>query len=264
MAWEDLPWLPEPLMLTKIMLILMLAGLAGFMPAWGPPGPVRAAPAATLEPGTVPRSEVERLEQDFKKAVARAQPLIERYGYPVVFFTILVEGAGIPAPGQTILIAAALSAAHGHLSILWVMILAYLGAGLGNSLGYLLGRWGGRALLARFKVRGDHLARLEELFRRYGGGLVLVARFLDGLRQLNGMVAGMLAMPWRVFTGFNLLGALLWTGVWGLGTYWLDKDISMVHRIFARIGPFAVIVTLVGFLALLVYLFYHRQTQKPD
>jgi membrane protein DedA with SNARE-associated domain len=93
--------------------------------------------------------------------------------------------------------------------------------------------------------------------------LVLVARFLDGLRQLNGMVAGMLAMPWRVFTGFNLLGALLWTGVWGLGTYWLDKDISMVHRIFARIGPFAVILTLVGFLALLVYLFSPRQTQKP-
>ena len=163
--------------------------------------------------------------------------MVDRYGYPAVFLTILVEGVGIPAPGQTILIAAALSAAHGHLSIVWVMILACLGAGLGNSLGYLLGRWGGRALLARFKVRGDRLARLEELFRRYGGGVVLVARFLDGLRQLNGLVAGMLAMPWRVFTGFNLLGAVLWTGVWGLGTYWLDKDISMVHRIFAQIGP---------------------------
>ena len=251
-------------MLTRLGLTLMLAGLAGFMPAWGPPGPVLAAPALTLERGTAPPSGVERLEQDFKRAVARAQPVIERYGYPVVFFAILAEGVGIPAPGQTILIAAALSAAHGHLSIVWVMILAYLGAGLGNSLGYFLGRWGGRALLARFKVRGDHLARLEALFRRFGGGLVLVARFLDGLRQLNGLVAGMLAMPWRVFTGFNLLGALLWTGVWGLGTYWLDRDISLVHRIFVRIGPVAVILTLVGFLALLVYLFHHRQTQEPN
>ena len=148
---------------------------------------------------TAPASRVERLEQDFKKAVARVQPVVDRYGYPAVFLTILVEGVGIPAPGQTILIAAALSAAHGHLSIVWVMILACMGAGLGNSLGYLLGRWGGRALLARFKVRGDRLARLEGHFRRYGGGVVLVARFLDGLRQLNGLVAGMLAMPWRVF-----------------------------------------------------------------
>ena len=138
------------------------------------------------------------------------------------------------------------------------MILACLGAGLGNSLGYLLGRWGGRALLARFKVRGDHLARLEGLFRRYGGGVVLVARFFDGLRQLNGLVAGMLAMPWREFTGFNLLGAVLWTGVWGLGTYWLDKDISMVHHIFAQIGPVTVVLTLVGLVVLLIYLLYHR------
>lgn len=250
-------------MLTRLGLTLMLVGLAGFIPAWGPTGPVLAAPDATMERGTAPASRVERLEQDFKKAVARVQPWIDRYGYPAVFLTILVEGVGIPAPGQTILIAAALSAAHGHLSIVWVLILAFLGAGLGNSLGYLFGRWGGRALLARLKVRGDHLARLEELFRRYGGGLVLVARFFDGLRQLNGLVAGMLELPWRVFTGFNLLGAVLWTGVWGLGTYWLDRDISMVHQIFAKIGPVAVVLTLVGFVALMVYLFHQRQTQKP-
>ena len=129
------------------------------------------------------------------------QPVFDRYGYLAVFLAILVEGVGIPAPGQTFLIAAALSAAHGNLSLVWVLILACLAAGLGNSLGYLLGRWGGRRLLARFKVRGDRLARLEEKFRRYGGGVVLVARFFDGLRQLNGIVAGMLAMPWKIFIG---------------------------------------------------------------
>ena len=72
------------------------------------------------------------------------QPMLDRYGYLVVFLTILVEGVGIPAPGQTLLIAAALSAAHGNLSLVWVLIWACLAAGLGNSLGYLLGRWGGR------------------------------------------------------------------------------------------------------------------------
>ncbi|MCJ7819518.1 MAG: DedA family protein, partial [Syntrophales bacterium] len=205
-------------MLKKLALILMLIGLAGFMPPWGPPGQPLAAAAAAGDPGQAPSTRVARLEHDLEQAVARVQPVFDRYGYLAVFLAILVEGVGIPAPGQTFLIAAALSAAHGNLSLVWVLFSACLAAGLGNSLGYLLGRWGGRPLLARFKVRGGRLARLEEKFRRYGGGVVLVARFFDGLRQVNGIVAGMLAMPWKVFTGFNVLGALLWTGVWGLGT----------------------------------------------
>jgi membrane protein DedA with SNARE-associated domain len=248
-------------LLVTLMLIL---GLAGFMPASGPPGPPLPASAAAREPGKAPSPRVERLEQDLKQAVARVQPVLNRYGYPAVFLTILVEGVGMPAPGQTFLIAAALTAAHGNLSIVWVLIWAGTAAVLGNSLGYLLGRWGGRPLLARFKVRGDRLARLEGNFRRYGGGVVLVARFFDGLRQLNGIVAGMSAMPWGVFTGFNVLGAVLWTGVWGLGAYWLDKEISTVHSAFRKIQPFVVALTLVGFLGLLVYLFRHRQSQKPN
>ncbi len=71
-------------------------------------------------------------------------------------------------------------------------------------------------------------------------------------------------MPWGVFTGFNVLGAMLWTGVWGLGTYWLDKDISMIHRAFRKIEPFAVALTLMAFLVLMIYLFHLRQTQKPN
>jgi membrane protein DedA with SNARE-associated domain len=250
--------------MSKLVVTLMLVVLAGFLPTLGPPGPPLSAAAGARDRGTTPASRVERLEQDLYEAVARVQPVLARYGYPAVFLTILVEGVGIPAPGQTILIAAALTAAQGNLSIVLVMFLACMGAGLGNSLGYLLGRWGGRALLARFKVRGDRLARLEGHFRRYGGGVVLVARFFDGLRQLNGVVAGMLAMPWKIFSCFNFLGAVLWTGVWGLGTYWLDKDISKIHSIFRKIGPGAVALTLVGFLVLMVYLFRHRHTTKPN
>jgi len=251
-------------MLTRLALTLMLMGLVGFMPAGGPPGPPQPAAAAVRDPVDAPTPRVEWFEHDLEQAVARVQPVLDRYGYLVVFLTILVEGVGIPAPGQTFLIAAALSAAHGNLSLVWVLICAGLAAGLGNSLGYLLGRWGGRPLLARFKVRGDRLARLEEKFRRYGGGVVLAARFFDGLRQLNGIVAGMLEMPWKIFTGFNLLGAILWTGVWGLGAYFLDKEINPVHNAFGRIEPFVVALTLVGFLALMVYLFRRRRIQKPN
>jgi membrane protein DedA with SNARE-associated domain len=250
-------------MLKQLALILILLVLAGFLPAWGQPGQLLPAAVAVRDAGAASSPRVERLEHDLEQAVARVQPVFDRYGYLAVFLTILVEGVGIPAPGQTFLIAAALSAAHGKLSLVWVLILACLAAGLGNSLGYLLGRWGGRRLLARFKVRGDRLERLEEKFRRYGGGVVLVARFFDGLRQLNGIVAGMLAMPGKMFMVFNALGAILWTGVWGLGTYFLDKEISPIHRAFGLIEPFVVALTLVGLLALMVYLFRRRRTQKP-
>jgi len=247
--------------MKKLSLILMLLVLAGFMPAWGLPGQPVPTAAAVRDSGAAPSTQVERLKHDLGQAVVRVQPLLHRYGYILVFLTILVEGVGIPAPGQTFLIAAALSAAHGNLSLVWVLISACLAAGLGNSLGYLLGRWGGRRLLARFKVRGDRLARLEEKFRRYGGGVVLVARFFDGLRQLNGIVAGMLAMPWKIFTGFNVLGAILWTGVWGLGAYFLDQEINAVYSVFGRLGPYVVALTLVSFLALMVYLFRRGRTQ---
>jgi membrane protein DedA with SNARE-associated domain len=249
-------------MLKQLALILMLFVLAGFMPPGGPAGQPFAAAAAAPDSGAAPSTRVVRLEHDFEQAVARVQPVFDRYGYLAVFLTILVEGVGIPAPGQTFLIAAALSAAHGKLSLAWVLILACLAAMLGNTLGYLLGRWGGRRLLAKFKVRGDRLARLEGKFRRYGGVLVLVARFFDGLRQLNGIVAGMLEMPWKIFMAFNVLGAILWTGVWGLGTYFLDKEIKPVHSAFGLIEPFVVALTLVGCLALAVYLLRRGQAQS--
>jgi membrane protein DedA with SNARE-associated domain len=251
-------------MLKKLSLILVLLVLAGFIPAGGPPGQPLPAAAAAPDSGAATSTRVVRLEHDFEQALARVQPLFHRYGYLAVFAAILVEGVGIPAPGQTLLIAASLGAAHGNLSLVWVLISACLAATLGNTLGYLLGRWGGRPLLARFKVRGDRLSRLEEKFRRYGGGMLLVARFFDGLRQVNGIMAGMLAMPWKIFLGFNVLGAMLWTGAWGLGTYFLDREISPIHRTFAQIEPFVVGLTLVGVLALIVYLFRRRRTQEPQ
>jgi membrane protein DedA with SNARE-associated domain len=112
------------------------------------------------------------------------------------------------------------------------LIWACLAAGLGNSLGYLLGRWGGRPLLARFKVRGERLARLEERFRHYGGGVVLVARFFDVLRQVHGIMAGILKMPWKIFTVFNVLGAILWTGcgAWAISDQGINRSRSSPDR----------------------------------
>lgn len=248
--FEPLWWLRQ--MLKWIVMLALAVGSGGF--AYGQPPEIQAASESHLLD-----SAVQRLEH----YIAAVQPLLDRYGYAAVFTAVAVEGIGIPAPGQTLLMAAAVEAAQGRLNIAWLVALAWLAAVLGNSLGYLLGRWGGRSLLARLGVSEQRLQRLEQVFNRYGGGVVLVGRFFDGLRQLNGIVAGISAMPgWR-FSAFNGLGALLWTGLWGLGTYYLDKDIQVVLAFFERIEPVIVVLSLLGVVGLVVYLL-RRRTRTPS
>jgi membrane protein DedA with SNARE-associated domain len=196
---------------------------------------------------------------DAEAAIARVRPLLERYGYPAVLVAVGVEGMGIPAPGQTLLIAAAIEAAHGGLNIVAVLVLAVLGAALGNSIGYLIGRIGGRPLLQKLPISEARLDRVDALFQRHGGWFILVARFFDGSRQLNGIMAGMLEMPWWRFTFWNVLGALLFVAVWGLGTYWLDRDIGEVMAVLRRIEPLAIALLVAALVAGLVYLWRRRR-----
>jgi membrane protein DedA with SNARE-associated domain len=219
-----------------------------------PPSPDQAA----AEPGFPAR-----LAAYFADAADHAAPLLERYGYPVLFVVILVEGIGIPAPGQTLLIAASLAAARGDLGIAWVMTLAFAAAWLGNSLGYLIGSRGGRPLLKKLHVNEAHLQRMEGSFARAGGAIILVARFVDGLRQLNGIVAGLLQLPWGRFTKVNILGALLWVGFWGLGSYFLEREVSQVQLSLRQVEPWIAGLALFAFLSLIVYALWHRQTHDP-
>ena len=248
----------------------LLACLLGFMVLMPiPTGSLAATQpsAAQLDTGGSHSSEKaveaakDKIVRGLEKALAKVQPLLDRYGYPAVFLAILVEGIGLLAPGQTLLIAAALTAARGGLNIVWVLIVAGVAAIVGNTLGYLIGRWGGRPLLHKIKVNERHLQKMEGYFTRYGRGLVLIARFFDGLRQLNGIVAGMLKMPWPVFMTFNILGAILWTGVWGLGTYFLEKEIATFHLTFRKIEPWVAAVCVLSFLALLVYLLHRGRKE---
>ena len=196
-------------------------------------------------------------------AVAKVQPFLDRYGYTAVFLAVMVEGFGLIAPGQTLLIAAALTATRGNLNIAWVLFWACMASVVGNSLGYLIGLRGGRSLLQKIRVNEQRLDRMEGYFSRYGKGLILFARFFDGLRQLNGIVAGMLKMPWKVFTTYNILGAILWTGFWGLGAYWLEKKIASLHLSFRTVGPWIALVSVLVFLALILHLLRRHHKNGP-
>jgi membrane protein DedA with SNARE-associated domain len=190
----------------------------------------------------------------FERSLARMQPLLQRYGYGAAFVAVTVEGIGIPTPGQTLLMASALESAVGRMNIALVLFLVTLAATLGNSIGYAVGRWGGRMVLDKLKVNPERQQQLDDLFGRRGGIVILFARFLDGLRQLNGIVAGVMRMPWWTFTAYNVAGAILWTCAWGLGTYYLGRDIHVIAVFFQRHRRLLFALTLIALGALLVYL----------
>jgi membrane protein DedA with SNARE-associated domain len=200
-----------------------------------------------------------RVQRDFERALAKAQPLLERYGYGAAFVAVMAEGIGIPTPGQTLLMAGALDAAEGRLSIVLLLILVIIAATLGNSVGYAIGRWGGRVALDKLKVNSQRQQHLVDLFKRRGGVVVLLARFLDGLRQLNGIVAGILEMPWWTFTAYNGAGAILWSCAWGLGTYYLGRDIHFLAAFFHRHRLLLLVLGAAAFVALVVYLVQFRR-----
>lgn len=155
------------------------------------------------------------------------EPFLKSYGAIAIFAMIYLESMGSPVPGETGVIAASLLAARGELSIVSVYFAVLFGAMLGDSTGYLVGRLGGQRLLRRFGPRigltAERLDLIEDRFAKGGLWLVFVARFIPLMRQMNGLVAGSLAMPWHRFLMAQGAGAVVWTSVYCLGPYFFSE-----------------------------------------
>ncbi|MGO4574073.1 DedA family protein [Microvirga sp. 2TAF3] len=151
------------------------------------------------------------------------EPAIVAYGVLALFVILYFESFGVPLPGESALIIASLLAARGDLAIGHVFLASWLGAVFGDSTGYLIGRFGGRPVLRRFgylvKLTPERLFHLEALAQKRGFFMVLTARFIVVLRQLNGLIAGSVGMPWHHFVVANAIGAALWAGLWSFGPY---------------------------------------------
>jgi membrane protein DedA with SNARE-associated domain len=184
------------------------------------------------------------------------------YGYPTLFVVVLLESLGIPGPGQALLITASLLAAHGKLNIEAVLGTAIAGTTLGGMIGYWIGTRGGHVLILRFgrflKIGEPELLRLERSFDRYGFWFVLVARFFEVLRQIQGIVAGAVEMSLRRFILANFLGGVLWTLVWGLGSWKLGRQIHSYDDLTEKAGSIVVVLTLGVLLVLFGIYLKHR------
>jgi membrane protein DedA with SNARE-associated domain len=190
--------------------------------------------------------------------LAEAQHYVVTYGYGAVFLGVFLESFGLPTPGETLMVAGALMAAHGRLDIRWILALCWIAAVVGDNIGYAIGRQGGRPLVFRHGPRVGitraHIEHVEGFFARYGGAVVLFARFVVVLRQLNGVVAGILGMNWWRFLAYNAAGAALWVGFWSLLAYWFGRGfITLLHRFEPIVVVAIVLAVAILLLAFWVY-----------
>jgi membrane protein DedA with SNARE-associated domain len=182
------------------------------------------------------------------------QPLLEHYGYLGVGGMLFLEDFGVPVPGEIMLIAAAVFAGAGQMNIAVVFVVAALAAVIGDNIGFIVGHFGGRPLAVRFGryvfLTPERLEKAENYFDAHGGKVVTIARFIDGLRQINGLLAGIAGMHWLKFLGYNALGAVLWVGTWCALGYLAGENIVEIYDTFERykwyvIGALAVVIAIV-------------------
>jgi membrane-associated protein len=151
-----------------------------------------------------------------------------------VFALVAAESSGLPVPGETALIAAGVLASHGKVHIESVIVLAALGAILGDNLGYAIGRTGGRRLLERRGVLERHRRRIleegEPFFERHGPKAVFLGRWVAGLRIAAAWLAGINRMPWRRFLFWNALGGIAWATSVGLLAFYLGPPAEKIFQ----------------------------------
>ena len=192
------------------------------------------------------------------------KPYLEQYGYWALFGAILLENFGMPVPGETLLIASALLASQGEMHIVPLLLIACVAAVTGDNIGYAIGRFGGRKLVLRYGhyvlISEKRLQKAEGFYGRYGGAVVVMARFLAVLRQLNGIVAGTTKMSWRRFLLYNVLGATLWVTFWSMLFYELGERAFRFGAGFRILQYFLLGGLVAAAVALAIHLFHRRRS----
>ena len=182
--------------------------------------------------------------------------LLGRWGYWVVFVVVLAQASGIPVPGTTALAAAAIYAGTTHrLEIAGVIAAAAAGAIIGFAISFAMGRSGGWRLLKRYGVRFGltevRLRAAQAFFVAHGGAVVVLSRFVTGLRTWGGLIAGANLMPWPRFLIMDVIGGLAWSIANGLGYYWFGDAINGASTAVQIVLIAFAVISLVATMAIL-------------
>lgn len=176
--------------------------------------------------------------------------LFARYGYAAVFFGVFLENVGVPVPGETMLLAGSALASFGQLSLTWVILTAILGATLGDNLGFLIGRHGGRVIAERHGWRigftKARLAEFDRFFAKHGPRTVFIARFITGLRVVGAILAGGSGMRWPTFVLYNASGAIVWCTAIASCGYFLGRSWDTLEKWIGRTSLIGLVIVVIG------------------
>jgi membrane protein DedA with SNARE-associated domain len=189
--------------------------------------------------------------------------ILQQYGLWAIGLLITLEDFGVPVPGETILIAGAIYAGAGRLNIVALGVVAFVAAVTGDNIGFAIGHFGGRALALRFGkyvfLTEERLDKAEAFFDRRGSIVITFARFVEGLRQANGIIAGITGMHWLRFLVFNAIGAALWVGTWVTIGYFAGNNITTIYHYITLYSYYV----LAGLVVLIVgYIVWRRRRRR--
>ena len=189
------------------------------------------------------------------------QSLIQVYELWVLFPVVMLEGMGIPLPGETALVAAAVYAGStDKISIDSVVLVAAMGAMMGDNIGYLIGRSIGLRLVVRYgryvRLNESRLKIGRFLFLRHGGKIVLIARLIAVLRVLAPLLAGVNRMRWRYFFLMNAIGGICWASLFGGGAYLFGEEIKRVT------GPVRLLLLLAAIALVIAGILFFRHHER--
>ena len=188
------------------------------------------------------------------------------WGYWGVAAFLLLENAGVPLPGETVLLLASVLAFKSHeLRLPWIIVVGTIACTAGDNIGYLIGSAGGRPLLERwknfFRVKDEHIHSAEELLHRYGPIAIFFARFIAGARIVAGPLAGVLRMHWKTFALFNFLGAVTWVTVIASIGYLFGSQLDRLLATVKHVELAFLILLLIG---LAVYLWRRKKRNSAS
>jgi membrane protein DedA with SNARE-associated domain len=174
--------------------------------------------------------------------------LVQHYGLIALFLVVMLESGGLPLPGETALVAAAIFASQGKLNIVEVIAVAAAAAIIGDNLGYWVGRTGGRKVLARYGPLRRWSERVlpwsERFFARHGAKTIFLARFFSVLRVTAAWIAGISRMHWWTFFLWNAAGGICWAVLVGLVAYYVGHAAADAIGHYGLLGGGAVVVLL--------------------
>ena len=184
------------------------------------------------------------------------------YGYWAVFFGVMLENAGLPVPGETILLVAGYFSSTGEFNIALVMLIAAVGAVIGDNIGFAVGHHFGRAFILRVGrfvfLTPKRFEHMENYFKSHGNKTIFVARFITGLRVFAALLAGASNMRWRTFLFYNVTGAILWSIVITTLGFLFGESLPILIRWVGRSGTILLVAGVVG--AIVAWRIYRYKT----